>query len=351
MVHVVIGGGPVGRETVKMLLSRGERVRLVSRTNRMESLPGRLEVILADATVPESLGGALEGADVIYNCANAPYHRWPQELPPIWGGILEAVKREAARRTADREDAPPLRYVIASNLYAFGAPGPSADPGAEALTAQNAFAPCSRKGRVRATLEEEALTAGVDTDNLLVGIVRASDFYGPEVRESVLGERFFEPLIAGKAATLYGRDVPHSYAFVPDIARTNADLGTAPPTKELWNRSWIAPHAPAVTASHLEEILRELTVGPKIKIMGAGTVRLGALFVPAAREMIEMLYEFTQPFTVDSSETTRVLGTGATALADGLAETLAWYRGSERAQEETEDERLAATQAPQAPHP
>jgi nucleoside-diphosphate-sugar epimerase len=42
--------------------------------------------------------------------------------------------------------------------------------------------------------------------------------------------------------------------------------------------------------------------------------------------MVEMMYEFTEPFTVDSSAIEAAFGLSATPLAEGLSRTVAWYR-------------------------
>ena len=55
-------------------------------------------------------------------------------------------------------------------------------------------------------------------------------------------------------------------------------------------------------------------------------MRMVGLFSPAVREMGEMMYEFTQPFIVDSSKSERALGFSATPISEGLARTIAWYR-------------------------
>jgi hypothetical protein len=52
----------------------------------------------------------------------------------------------------------------------------------------------------------------------------------------------------------------------------------------------------------------------------------GGLFIPAARESLEMLYEFEQPFVVDSSKFTRAFGDIATPHQAAVRQTIAWYR-------------------------
>ena len=55
-------------------------------------------------------------------------------------------------------------------------------------------------------------------------------------------------------------------------------------------------------------------------------LRVVGLFSPSVREMSEMMYEFTNPFVVDSGKIEREFGLSATPLAEGLGRTLAWYR-------------------------
>ena len=53
---------------------------------------------------------------------------------------------------------------------------------------------------------------------------------------------------------------------------------------------------------------------------------MAGLFIPGARETVEMMYEFEKPFVVDSSKFERTFGVAATPIADALKATVAWYR-------------------------
>jgi nucleoside-diphosphate-sugar epimerase len=67
-------------------------------------------------------------------------------------------------------------------------------------------------------------------------------------------------------------------------------------------------------------------VAPKTSGMGLLMMRIGGLFVPQAREMVEMMGQFTRPFVVDSRRIQRDLGVMPTPLEEGMARTVAWYR-------------------------
>ncbi len=60
--------------------------------------------------------------------------------------------------------------------------------------------------------------------------------------------------------------------------------------------------------------------------MGKWMMRLGGLFIPEAKESVEMMYEFDQPFVVDSSKFEQTFGMKATPLKESIRETVQWYQ-------------------------
>ena len=71
-------------------------------------------------------------------------------------------------------------------------------------------------------------------------------------------------------------------------------------------------------------------------------MRLAGLFVPAARASVEMMYEFTRPFVVDSRRIERELGLKATPVADALEQTVLWYRRRSAAPTAPIEDRVSA---------
>jgi nucleoside-diphosphate-sugar epimerase len=69
-------------------------------------------------------------------------------------------------------------------------------------------------------------------------------------------------------------------------------------------------------------------VGKPARIQAAPKIVLRAmgLFNPGMREMIEMLYEFEEPFVVDHSKFEQAFGEQATPLKEAIGETVRWYR-------------------------
>jgi len=73
-------------------------------------------------------------------------------------------------------------------------------------------------------------------------------------------------------------------------------------------------------------IAAEMGVAPKMSAMGKAMMWMGGLFIPAAKETVEMMYEFEQPFIVDSSRFESTFGMKATPMKEAIRETVAWYR-------------------------
>ena len=73
-------------------------------------------------------------------------------------------------------------------------------------------------------------------------------------------------------------------------------------------------------------IFREAGQPPKMSGMGRTMMRIGGLFIPEAKETVEMMYEFEQPFVVDSSKFENAFQVQATPVAEGVRQTVDWYR-------------------------
>lgn len=325
MARYVVGAGPVGRAVLNHLSERSEAATLISRRPHLSSQ-------IVGSIVDPDVRSRIEPGSTIYHCANAPYHRWPQELPSLWRAVIDAAVKQRAR------------LIIATNLYAYGRPsGVGSPPELHEAHAKN---PHTVKGRVR--LEVERLVEeAVKTRGLSAVLVRGSDFFGPGGCESALGDRFFRPLIQGKDPVFTGSlDAPHSYTYLPDFARTMvaaagqlAAAGKTAATKQPAAdtrgaprfQEWIVPNGSALTARELSSYL-EKTLGRtlKPKSMGATTLRIGGFFIPAAREMVEMLYEFTEPFIADGTRARRELGIEPTDTETASAETVQWYRSNKQ---------------------
>jgi nucleoside-diphosphate-sugar epimerase len=179
-------------------------------------------------------------------------------------------------------------------------------------------------------MAEAALGAHRD-GKLQVTIGRGSDFFGPGVLGSTLGERVFAPALQGKSASATGSlDLPHTYTYIDDFGKALVTLGQR---EEALGRAWHVPNAETLTQRQLITMIFEETgAPPKMSGMGKLMLRIGGLFIPEARETVEMMYEFDKPFIVDDSQYKRTFGNHATPLRDAIRSTVAWYRQHLQAQ-------------------
>ncbi len=94
-MHVIAGSGPVGSAVAVCLARQGERVRVITRSGTGPAADG-IETIAADAADTGRLTDLAKGAAALYNCASPPYHRWPQDWPPLAASLLSAAERTGA---------------------------------------------------------------------------------------------------------------------------------------------------------------------------------------------------------------------------------------------------------------
>jgi nucleoside-diphosphate-sugar epimerase len=300
--HVILGAGPVGRAVAAALVQRGIEPAVVTRSGT--SVAGTRSVA-ADLAEPSQAAAAVAGAEVVFQCAQPAYHRWPQEFPALQARAVQAAAEAGAL------------LVVAENLYGYG---PVDGPLTEALPLTAA----TRKGRTRAQMWDELDRA--HRAGRLRGVAgRASDFFGPGVEASAVGDRFFGAVVKGTPVEIVGDpDRRHSYTYVVDFGEALVRLSETPAT---WGGAWHVPNAPAVTTRALAERAATLAgTDLKVRRVARWQLRTLGLVVPALREIPEMLYEFESDFVVDHSAYAAAVGDHATPLEEALAATVAAHR-------------------------
>lgn len=302
-LHVVLGAGQVGPLVARGLLARGLRVRVVRRGQGASGVPG-VEDVSADVSDAAEVARVTGGAAAVYHCASPAYDRWDELLLPMTRGIVEGVKRSGAS------------LIALDNVYMHG--------DTAHITHESPVAPRSKKGALRAEAAGLMLEAGRRGD-LRVAIGRAADFFGPKTPYgSIFGERFYRRVLAGKPGECFGDpDLPHSYSYTPDVAAGLVALGTAPGARGVY----VLPVQPAETTRQVmgrfyRELGRDLGVSrvPTLVLRGMG------LFSPIVRELVEMVYQWQQPYALDDTRIRAELGVEPTPWPAAVAATLSWAR-------------------------
>ncbi|MET7303000.1 NAD-dependent epimerase/dehydratase family protein [Embleya sp. NPDC005575] len=307
-LHVVLGaGGAVGGAVVDELVARGRRVRAVNRSGA-PTVPDGVEVHRGDITTADGAGAACAGGAVVYHCAAPAYTRWASEFPPM----TDAIRRGAAAAGA--------KLVFADNLYMYG-------PVSAPMTEDMPYAAGFPKGRVRAEMARSLLAAH-EAGELRVALGRASDYYGPRGVNSTVGETVFGAAVQGRVARWVGPlDQPHSFSYLPDFARGLVVLGE---DARADGHAWHIPTAEPVTGRQFLDLLfAELGRPDKSAAVGHTLQRVLGLVNPTVRALGETWYQRDRPFVVDAGRFTETFGPlPATAHAEAIAATVAWFRGA-----------------------
>jgi nucleoside-diphosphate-sugar epimerase len=307
-LHVIFGAGAIGLATLDALLRRGETVRMVSRSGSAR-VPENVEVVAGNAADPQFTIDVTRGARVVYQTLNPPYTRWVEEFPALQAGVLAAAETSGAR------------LVSMENVYMYGRPA------GRPLTETRDYAAHTKKGQLRGRMAQELLAAH-QAGRVQVAIGRASDYFGPRGgAQSNLGDRLFPAALAGKSASVLGDpDQPHTYTYIPDIGEGLAVLGEHP---DAPGTVWHLPNDPNTrTTRELVDVVYRLAGQPRTRVRQVPPLllRLAALTNRTLRELLEMQYQFEEPFVVDSSKIINTLGVPATPIEQALADTLATYR-------------------------
>ncbi|MBT2450618.1 NAD-dependent epimerase/dehydratase family protein [Streptomyces sp. ISL-43] len=305
-IHVVMGFGPAGAATARLLAEQGHSVRVVTRSGR--SPEAGIEHVAVDASDRERLAEAVKGADAIYNCAAPPYHRWVSEWPRLASSLCAAAEETGAV------------LVMLGNLYGYG---PVDGP----MTEQLPLAATGSKGRVRAAAWERARDLH-EQGRIKAVEVRASDFFGPGVTEGGhLAARVVPPLLRGKpVSTLGDPDTPHSWTYLPDVARALVEVAGE---ERAWGRPWHVPTGPAQSVREMaERLAAQAGTGPAVvRRIPSAVLGAAALFSPLLRELKEVRYQFERPFVVDSSAYEAAFTVRATPIDEQVEATVDWWRG------------------------
>ncbi|ORT59399.1 NAD-dependent epimerase/dehydratase family protein [Streptomyces sp. CB03238] len=304
-LHVVCGFGPAGAATARLLAEQGHEVRVVTRSGGSPE-PG-IEHVALDATDSARLIETARGAAAIHSCAAPPYHRWASEWPPLAASVCAAAEATGAV------------LVMLGNLYGYG---PVDGP----LTEDLPLAATGPKGRVRAAVWEQARKLH-EQGRIKAVELRASDFFGPGVTDGGhLAARVMPRLLRGKpVSTLGNPDAPHSWSYLPDVARAMAEAAA---DERAWGRAWHIPTEPPLsTRDMVARLATHAGTAPiTVRRLPPAVLGVASLFSPLIRELTEIRYQFDRPFVVDSRAYEAEFAVRATPVDEQIKATVAWWR-------------------------
>lgn len=289
--YLIIGAGPVGRETARLLAEEGHSVILTSR-NAGSLDAGDVRTVSSDATDAARLAELAKGADAIFMCAMAAYHRWPTDFFPIMDGTVKAAEQVGAK------------LLVVGNVYGYGAGAVSP------LTPELDPDPTTRKGTTRHIMWQRALRSNVPAIE-----VRASDYLGKGA-VAYFSLLALPSLLKNEPVSFLGDpDVAHAWSFTRDTAKT---LVAASRFTGEWGRAF---HVPSQSAS-VRELVRRFAAALKIDVPNLFRLTSADQEAIGFSEGIEMAYLFEKPLLLDAGETEKLLGVTATSLDTMIRDTL-----------------------------
>lgn len=302
-MNTILGAnGVIAQGLSKALVSFSPAIRQVSRDPRKVNSTD--ETFMADLLDSRATVNAVSGSETVFLVAGLKYDTsvWQEQWPQVMRNVIGACIHHGAR------------LVFFDNVYAYGRVD-------GLMTEDTPFNPISKKGEIRAKIATMLLDE-MRSGNLQAMIVRAADFYGPNVVNSFPHATVFERLKAGKAPQWIGNPhAVHTFTYTPDTGHALAVLGRSP---VAYGQTWHLPTTKEpFTGADFVRLACELANQPyKLQVAPRWILRLMGIFMPVLRENEEMMYQFEHDYRFDSSKIESAFGLQATPYRQGISESL-----------------------------
>jgi nucleoside-diphosphate-sugar epimerase len=287
--------GGIGGELARQLNEAGWDVRALQRRGAqpVEKRNG-ITWFRGDALNADDVMRAAKDCSVIAHAVNPPgYRRWSELVLPMLDNTIAAATALGAT------------VVLPGTIYNFG---PDAFP---VLTEDSPQRPVTRKGAIRAEMEARLRAACENGARVL--IVRAGDFFGPKAGNNWFSQGLIKPgTPVGTVRNPGRKGVGHQWSYLPDVARTMAELLARRDSLDAFAMFHMAGHWDADGAQMAESIQRVVAhrtgQTPRISAFPWWLLSLISPFVPTFREMREMRYLWRTAIRMDNSRLIGVLG-------------------------------------------
>lgn len=300
MQTILGSNGIIGTELAKALTAYTGQLRLVSRNPQKVNATD--ELFPADLLNAEQTSAAVKGSDIVYLAAGLVYNYkiWQQQWPVVMQNVIEACKQHNAK------------LVFFDNIYMYG-------PVQGIMTEETPFNATSKKGKVRAAIATMLLNE-IKAGTLKAMICRAPEFYGPGKTLSGVNAMVFDNIRKGKKAQwLVSDERKRTFIYTPDAAKATALLGNSPDT---WNQTWHLPCDDSMIngKQFMKMISDAFRKEIKYSILSKWMVKVGGLFNPLAKEVVELLYQYDQDYVFSSDKFKKAFPSFAiTSYQQGIA--------------------------------
>ena len=170
-----------------------------------------------------------------------------------------------------------------------------------------------------------SLKEATERNDCKVILVRCPDFFGPNVTNALIKPVFEEAIHSKSIKWLINADVPHQFAYTPDIAKYFylRSLEDNLPDFFLINYGGITVNSMKILSKKISEIQNnpdQVKVAPKLVLNILG------LFIPELKELKENFYQFENSIILDDSKLKNMYPkVSSPNLEIALKNTLKWY--------------------------
>lgn len=218
---IVLGiNGSIGWHVARAFAQAGHAVFGLGRSNRRPQ--AGVQFIRGDAGNASELRPALLGADIVFNALNLPYDKWD--------------KGRAEAQLATVIDAMPQGKTLLQpgNVYNYAATD-------RQITPEMKQVPQTERGAIRVR-QEQVLQAAADAGHFQTIILRAGDFFGPDVEGGWMVQGMLMNIARRKVYHMGELDRAHAWAYLPDLARAFVALAEKRADLALFENFHFAGH-------------------------------------------------------------------------------------------------------------
>ena len=312
-VLILGANGRFGQAAVQAFAQAGWRVLAQVRRAPAAAWPAGATSLALPLGDTEALVRAAAGAQAVVYAVNPLYTKWHTEAMPLFRqGLAVAHGLDCS-------------FLLPGNVYNFGSQLPAL---LHEDTPQHAD---HEKARIRVAMEDEMRQAAEDAarqgSGLRCTVIRAGDFFGCG-NGSWLDQAIVKDITRGKLVYPGPLDVPHAWAYLPDLAAAFERVAAAPGTARFETLHF-AGHT--LTGQQLlaglETAAAELDLRPapgfRVGTMPWGVIRAVGLVYPLWRELSRMSYLWQRPHALDGRRlAARVALPPATPLHAALRQAL-----------------------------
>lgn len=305
MAKVVILGaaGRVGDAAARAFVQAGWTVAGVARSAKADTLAPGVTTVRADVFDRNGLINACRGADVILNAVNPKYTEWNEKVLSMAENVIAAAEAVGAT------------HMLPGNVYNFGHAihMDMKEDGPDIASTPKAAVRIAMEGLFR----ERAEKAGVRTI-----VLRAGDFYGGIRRESWLDLIILAKLHKNVFTWGGPMDVPHAFAYLPDLAAAFVALAERRDAFGSFERFHFEGHT--LTGAQMKEAT-EAAVGRRLALRRVPwpLLRVAGLVMPIMHEVAVMSYLWRTPHSLDGTRLAATVGPlAATSPVDALRQAI-----------------------------